>query len=261
MDNINKLREVNPLVVCITNDVVKNFTANGLLAVGASPLVGGEVAEAADLMKSASALLINIGTADQSKLQVMDEMMKEANKNNVPIVFDPVGFGASRFRVEITEQLLSRHDVSIIKGNAGEMHALSGAESNMRGVDSKETTPAEEIADKAYNRYRTPVLVTGAQDALMTGNGISIMDNGHALQGRVTGSGCLLGAIICAFLGTSDRFDDQSVIDAVSYYNLCAEKAASAQEHPTPGTFATKLIDELYLNGDNLLKARKVVTG
>ena len=34
---LEKLRSQNPLTICITNDVVKNFTANGLLALGASP--------------------------------------------------------------------------------------------------------------------------------------------------------------------------------------------------------------------------------
>lgn len=38
MSYLSKVRESNPLVHNITNIVVANFSANGLLALGASPL-------------------------------------------------------------------------------------------------------------------------------------------------------------------------------------------------------------------------------
>lgn len=38
-ETLDKVREVNPLVHNITNVVVTNFTANGLLALGASPVM------------------------------------------------------------------------------------------------------------------------------------------------------------------------------------------------------------------------------
>lgn len=258
MKRIEKLRAEKPLVVCITNDVVKNFTANGMLAAGASPIMSGEKSEAADLMKVASGLLINIGTADQKKYELMDEMMKEANKNNVPIVFDPVGYGASKFRVDITEDLLRRHKASLIKGNAGEMLALSGKESSLKGVDSTEETDVLEIAKAVYEKFEAPVLVTGARDALVTEKNEIIMANGHGLQGKITGSGCLLGALTAGFIGLSNQFDQEAVIDAVSYYNLCAKAAAGKIRIPAPGTFVTMLIDELYLNEDALLEEKMV---
>ncbi|WP_219929091.1 hydroxyethylthiazole kinase, partial [Salmonella enterica] len=37
MNYLAAVRKQQPLVVCYTNDVVKNFTANGLLSMGASP--------------------------------------------------------------------------------------------------------------------------------------------------------------------------------------------------------------------------------
>ncbi len=258
MNRIEKIREERPLVVCITNDVVKNFTANGMLAAGASPIMSAEKSEAADLMNIASGLLINIGTADQSKYELMDEMMMEANKNNVPVVFDPVGYGASKFRVEITDKLLERYKVSLIKGNAGEMLALSGKESSLKGVDSMEKTDTLEIAKAVYEKFKVPVLVTGERDALVTKEKEAVMANGHGLQGKITGSGCLLGALTAGFIGVEDRFDEEAVIDAVSYYNLCAEAAAGKIRIPGPGTFLTKLIDELYLNEGSLLEEKTV---
>ena len=97
MPSIKSIREAPPLIVCITNDVVKNFTANGMIALGASPIMSGEKDEAESLMKVADGLLINIGTADVHKKELMSEMIAHANKNNVPVVLDPVGYGASSF--------------------------------------------------------------------------------------------------------------------------------------------------------------------
>jgi len=258
MKRIEKLREENPLIVCITNDVVKNFTANGMLAAGASPIMSGEKSEAEDLMKAASALLVNIGTADKQKYELMDEMMREADNNDVPIVFDPVGYGASDFRVSITDTLLARHHISLIKGNAGEMHALAGEESSLKGVDSMEKTDTMQIARAVYGKFGVPSLVTGERDALVTEKNEIIMANGHSLQGRITGSGCLLGALTAGFIGIEGRFDEAAAVDAVSYYNLCAEAAAGKIRTSAPGSFMTMLIDELYLNEDSLLEEKVV---
>src|SRR5699024_506244 len=98
MKRIEKLREENPLIVCITNDVVKNFTANSMLAAGASPIMSGEISEVEDRRKGASALVVNIGRVEKQKCVLWVAMMREADDNDVPIVFDPVGYGASEFR-------------------------------------------------------------------------------------------------------------------------------------------------------------------
>ncbi|GAB3071221.1 hydroxyethylthiazole kinase [Salinicoccus sesuvii] len=258
MKRIEKLRTESPLVVCITNDVVKNFTANGMLAIGASPIMSGEISEAEDLMNVASALVVNIGTADHAKVALMHGIMSAANEKGKPIIFDPVGYGASSFRVNTTEDLLSRHEVSLIKGNGGEMLALSGAKSSLKGVDSTEQTDTAEIAKAVYNRFNVPALVTGKVDALATEDGVITMFNGHSLQGKITGSGCLLGALTAAFIGIEDDFSAEAVVDAVSYYNLCAECAAAQMNRPAPGNFISHLIDELYLSEDALLLDRNV---
>lgn len=258
MNRIRHLRENNPLVVCITNDVVKNFTANGMLAVGASPIMSGEKSEAADLMKVASGLLINIGTADEMKKDLMEKMICEANENSVPVVFDPVGYGASEFRSTLTDTFINTYSIDLIKGNAGEMLALSGAESELKGVDSSEKTDTLEIAEAVYNKFQVPVLVTGERDALVSSDKKIAMTNGHGLQGKITGSGCLIGAMAAAFIGVEHQFNTESVVDAVSFYNLCAEAAAESTRIPAPGTFTVNLIDQLYLNENDILSDKRV---
>lgn len=255
MSTLNELRKDPPLIVCITNDVVKDFTANGLLAMGASPIMSGEKSEAAALMKVADGLLINIGTADAHKKELMLAMLEEANKNDVPVVLDPVGYAASDFRRNLVDELIDKHEINFIKGNRSEMMALAGLGSTSRGVDSTETSNALEIAEAAFKNLNIPLLVTGEADAVVTRSDKYTLHNGHKRQGEITGSGCLLGAVILAFFSKSaDK--TAAVLDAVSYYNLCAETAA--RNSAGPGTFRTNFIDALHLNDEVILGRKEV---
>lgn len=256
MSILQELRGKTPLIVCITNDVVKDFTANGLLALGASPIMSGEKSEAAALMQAADGLLINIGTADEGKKALMFKMAEEANKNNVPLVLDPVGYPASDFRKGLVDELIEKYDVALVKGNKSEMMALAGLKSTSRGVDSTETSDALEIAEAAFEHLNIPALVTGEADALVTRTRRYTLHNGHGLQGKITGSGCLLGAVILAFTSRSAEFTP-GVLDAVSYYNLCAESASA--ESAGPATFRTNFIDALHLNEEALLADKDIM--
>lgn len=239
---IEELRKNIPLVVCITNDVVKPFTANSLLALGASPIMSGEKSEAPDILKHAGALLLNIGTCTEEKVPLYEEMARCANECNIPIVLDPVGYGASAFRRNLTDKLLSEYNIALVKGNAGEIHALSGKEAVSKGVDSIIEGNTLDIAKAAHSMLNAPVLVTGEIDAYVNEKQTVIMHNGHKYQEVITGSGCVLGAITAAFLAVEES--TESIVASVSLYNIAAEKAAGAAGGP--GTFAALLIDEIY---------------
>ena len=239
---IEQLRKDVPLVVCITNDVVKPFTANSLLALGASPIMSGEKSEAEDILKHAGGLLLNIGTCSKEKVLLYETMANYANQYNIPVVLDPVGYGASAFRRNLTDKLLSDYDIALVKGNAGEIHALSGREAASKGVDSIIEGNTLDIAEAAHGALNVPVLVTGETDAFVNGEERIVMHNGHHYQEKITGSGCVLGAIAAAFLAVKNN--KESVINAVSLYNIAAEKAAASAGGP--GTFAVQLIDEIY---------------
>lgn len=239
---IEQLRKDAPLVVCITNDVVKPFTANSLLALGASPIMSGEESEAADILKHAGGLLLNIGTCSKEKVLLYETMANYANQYNIPVVLDPVGYGASTFRRNLTDKLLEDYDIALIKGNAGEIHALSGREAFSKGVDSIFEGNALEIAKAAHELLKVPVLVTGETDAFVNGKRQITMHNGHYYQEKITGSGCVLGAVASAFLAVENSAE--SIVNAVSLHNIAAEKAAASAGGP--GTFSVQLIDELY---------------
>ena len=121
MSYIKLLREQNPLVICLTNDVVKNFTANGLLAVGASPAMSSCIEDLEDLLPYAKALLVNIGTVNPELAAFYKKAVALANKLNVPVVLDPVACSAGAFRKQIAMDLLEQHTIILLRGNAGEI--------------------------------------------------------------------------------------------------------------------------------------------
>ena len=146
MNYLNKIRIENPLTICYTNDVVKNFTANGLLSIGASPAMS-EAPEAEEFYKVAQALLINIGTLTAQNEQDIIAIAQTANEAGLPIVFDPVAVGASTYRKQFCK-LLKSTKVSVIKGNASEILALIDDTATMKGTDSDANLDAVAIAKR-----------------------------------------------------------------------------------------------------------------
>ena len=145
MNNLERLRSENPLVICYTNDVVKNFTANGLLSLGASPAMSEAPEEAEDFTRMASALLINIGTLTRENEEDIIKIGKIANQQGTPIVFDPVAVGASTYR-KIFVNVFFEVNVTVIKGNASEILTLIDFNTTMKGTDSDSELDSVNIA-------------------------------------------------------------------------------------------------------------------
>lgn len=88
---LQKIRQNRPLVHNITNIVAANFSANGLLALGASPIMAAAIEEMEDMPKLSSALVINIGTLIGKEIDAMVLAGKTANHLGIPVLLDPVG--------------------------------------------------------------------------------------------------------------------------------------------------------------------------
>jgi hydroxyethylthiazole kinase len=69
--NLAAVRENKPLIHNITNYVVMNYTANALLAMGASPVMAHAQNEVEDMVSFAGALVINIGTLEDDWIASM----------------------------------------------------------------------------------------------------------------------------------------------------------------------------------------------
>ncbi len=255
MNSLNLLRENNPLVICYTNDVVKNFTANGLLSIGASPAMSEAPEEAVDMLTYANALLINIGTLTKAREADILKIAKTANQIGTPIVFDPVAVGASQYRKDFCATFLKEIDVAVIKGNASEILALMDTDTKMKGTDSDQDLDAITIAKNAYNLFNTAIAITGEVDVVVQDNQIYKLSNGSPLLAKVTGAGCLLGAVIASFLNKDNKVTIEMLIEAISIYNIASEQAEQNSKNNGPGSFMVELLNALYhIKYDHYLK-------
>ncbi|GGB12476.1 hydroxyethylthiazole kinase [Macrococcus hajekii] len=247
---INQLREDNPLIICLTNDVVKNFTANGLLSLGASPAMATEVEELEDFIKHAGAVLINIGSLTKESMPSMEKAAEAANKHSVPIVLDPVACSATPFRKAFCLKLIQNYDISVVRGNASEVKGLIEA-AEMKGTDSDLSLDTVKIAQEAGRKLETAIIVTGKEDAIYVDGQTRKLSNGSAMLTKVTGGGCLLGAIVSAFIYNEVKPTVSVLVEAVSYYNIAAERAAEQKAGTLPGHFQIHLLDMLNVIGEN----------
>ena len=189
MTSLKSLKEKAPLVICITNDVVKNFTANGLVALGASPAMSEYPEDLEDLLKYAGGLLINIGTLTDETWKLYQEALKIAEKYNVPAVLDPVACGAGAYRKKVSEDLIKNYKLAAIRLNAGEIASLVGINVASKGVDSAGVDNIDEIALAANAKFNIPIVVTGKVDAIAVNGEVITIHNGSAMMPKVIGTG------------------------------------------------------------------------
>jgi hydroxyethylthiazole kinase len=248
---IQSVRENNPLIHHLTNQVVMNFTANGLLSFGASPVMAKAVEEAHHMASNANGVLINIGTLTAVELQAMIIAGKAANKKGIPVVLDPVGVGATPFRASAVKQILNGVHITAIKGNAGELAHLVDIPWETKGVESLGEGNASEIVHQVAKTYDTTAIITGKTDLICTGGKTVQNKTGHPILSKITGAGCLLGAIVTACLTTSEKTEDQ-VLTAMAFYGLAAEYAVNQRSVQGSGTFLPHFIDALSFDIDKL---------
>ncbi|EPS45350.1 hypothetical protein H072_638 [Dactylellina haptotyla CBS 200.50] len=251
---IRAIQEHKPLVHHITNSVVKNFSANVTLAIGASPIMSENSEEVGDLANISphSACLLNMGTSGTSDRELFKRAIRENNKSGKAIVFDPVGAGATSMRRETVKWILDEAGyIDVIKGNEGEIRTVAGQGVNMKGVDSADSGAGglEELVGVVRNvamQERNIIIMTGATDVLSDGNRTVIIRNGHPLQSLVTGMGCALGSVLSAALAVGKDDKLLSCLAALLAYNIAAERAAKKEGVKGPGGFMTAFLDELY---------------
>ncbi|MCA0969431.1 hydroxyethylthiazole kinase [Halobacillus litoralis] len=245
---IKKVRNKKPLIHHITNQVVMNFSANGLLAFGGSPIMAHAASEATDVTKLSDGLVMNIGTLTEDQLEPMILSGQAANDLGIPVVLDPVGVGATAFRSEAFKKITERVEATVIKGNAGEVAHLIGADLEMKGVDFVGDAYASDISRRVALHYNTIVLCTGEVDVVTDGKRELMNSRGHEILTSITGAGCLLGSVVSACMSVEgDRLDN--VLTAASYYGAAAERAADHHTVGGPGTFLPQFIDQLAAGG------------
>jgi hydroxyethylthiazole kinase len=236
------LRERRPLVHQITNYVVMNETANATLALGALPVMAHALQEVEEMAAAADALVLNIGTLSE---QWVEAMLLAGKATKGPIVLDPVGAGATRYRTETAKRLLAELDVAVVRGNSAEIATLAGQEAEIRGVESIELTGSgAELAREAARSLGTVVAVTGPTDHVSDGARVIAVSNGHELLATVSGTGCMSTAVTGAFLAVKPDAPLEAAAEALVAFGVAGEDAA--RDARGPGTFHAALYDALY---------------
>ena len=242
--NLAAVRAEKPLIHNITNFVVMAYTANALLAMGASPVMAHALNEVEDMVCLAGALVLNIGTLSEEWVESMLKAGRKASGRNTPIVLDPVGSGATPFRTQSARRIIAETRPRVIRGNASEILSLRNADSRTRGVDSLHSVEqAADVAQALAGQLQTVLAITGPVDLVTDGRRVARVFNGHALMGCVTGTGCTATAVIGAFLAV-DPDPLRAAATALAYFGLAGETAA--QKASAPGSFMIQMLDALY---------------
>jgi len=206
----------------------------------------------------ASALVLNIGTLADDWVEAMLLAGRAANRNNVPIVLDPVGAGATRYRTDTSQRLLGELRIAVVRGNAAEIATLAGRKAQIRGVEAVGEAGGPELAREAARALGAVVAVTGPVDHVSDGQTVCAVANGHELLGTVTGTGCMSTAITGCFLGV--RGDDPlaAATEALVAFGVAGEDAAKKAKGP--GSFHVALYDALHSLDPKKLDSRVKVS-
>ena len=243
-ENFRAVRVNSPLVHNITNYVAMNFSANALLAAGASPVMAHAADEVADMAMIAGALVINIGTLDAEWVASMLKAGKAKHKSGGVVILDPVGVGATAYRTETAWRIIEECHPDIIRGNASEIMALINADIKSKGVDSScSSDDAVESAKKLAVRTGSIVVISGETDYVTDGSRVETIANGSRMMPRVTAMGCTASSMVGAFAAVNPDLFEAS-LNAMALMGVAGEIAAL--NSAGPGSLLANFVDTLY---------------
>ena len=252
---INEIRkktvDKNPLIHCITNPISINQSANGILAVGARPMMAEHPLEVAEITRSADVLVLNLANITDARMQSIKISAQTAQNNNIPFIMDAVGVACSVLRRNFTYDFLKKYQPTAIKGNYSEIYALSDSTYNSAGVDADEALSIDKVSKtsvKLAQKYNTMVLASGKTDIVTDGKTVVYINNGVPKLAQITGTGCLLGMLCGCYLSVDQSIN--ALITACAVLGICGELSRTEKGN---GTFFVNLMDNL-----SVLKAEQI---
>jgi len=252
---LHRVREQNPLILQITNAVTITDCANMTICFGASPVMSDDSRDAAELAGVAHAIVLNLGTISDAQMEVMRSAAVAAEKRHIPIVLDPVGAGATSVRNRAVFSLLDEFPISVIKGNAGEILALSGDSGKVYGVDSI-SADATAASVKLAKEYECVVAATGKVDKITDGTRVVSVVNGVSSLGKISGTGCMLTPCCAAACSVTDDYVAGCTV-AMAVFGIAGEFAN--KESKGYGTFKSSLFDAVStVSSDDFRKYAKI---
>lgn len=266
-DTLRKIRQEKPLVDCMTNRVTINDCANILLAAGASPIMAEDQREIREIAAISKGLVLNLGLLSPEAIASMLTAGKHAKSLGIPVIFDPVGVGASCLRSELSQLILNEVQPDVIRGNLSEIKVLSGLAIKSRGVDASEEDAVTEenlqfrgeMVQALADEHNCVVCATGAIDVIANRQEIFYVKNGDPMLCDVTGTGCMCSALTGAACAVGGALT--GAVAAVVLLGLAGEYAAEfcRREAAGIGTFRVKFMDAVYTIGEKEISERGAI--
>jgi hydroxyethylthiazole kinase len=259
-DLLLKIKNKKPLVHHITNYVTVNDCANITLAIGASPVMADDIGEVEEMVSFASSLVINIGTLNVRSIESMIAAGRGARAKGIPIIFDPVGVGATQLRTATAKRIIEAVHPSVIRGNMSEIKSLAGLNADIKGVDSiAGEEDGEKVARQLSQELDCVIAITGKQDIIAQGDRVCRIDNGQAILSQVTGTGCMATSLVACFCGVApDLF--VGAAGGIMAMGLAGELSKqSLQTGDGIGTFRVRLFDAVgSMTAADILKGGRI---
>ena len=248
------VKKKSPLVHQITNYVTVNDCANVTLAIGGSPVMADDLAEAAEMAALAQALVLNIGTLNARTIASILAAGKTARNRGIPVILDPVGIGATKLRTDTVKTIIEEVRPTVIRGNMSEIKCLAGFDVEIKGVDSiADERQGALVARTLAKRLKCIIAITGKQDFVSDGTRTTLIDNGHEFLSKVTGTGCMTSALVGAYCGAMQDWYVGTVAGILTM-GLAGEIAEhSLVPGDGIGMFKVRLFDAIYnLSPENI---------
>lgn len=280
------IRKHNPQIHIITNNITAESSVNAVLALGAAAIGADSPLEVDEITSSSDALVLNTGTPSIDRYEAFRLAGISANTKNIPVVLDPVGVGASTFRKENILRLLNDINVTCIRGNATEIMNLcdlivdKSCDERLDQTDGRLEQPDNIMSFKLQS---DKVISRGVEDAglgfskdavislskkldaiiVISGETVTVVSarddfykeypGGSIFQKQFTGAGCMMSALLGAYLATGRKeniTDIDSVESCIRDYESCARKAERrvyGSRNIGTMNYRNTLIDELSL--------------
>ncbi len=243
-----RLKEAAPLIHCITNPISINDCANALLAVGARPVMAEHPREAEEITATAAALAVNLGNITDARMESMLLSGRKARELGLPRILDAVGVSCSGLRRDYAREWIRQCAPSVIKGNQAEIKTLCGISVSSTGIDAGEADQLnpDSLSSQAAAAQRLAaetgavILASGKTDLITDGETVFLVENGCPQMARLTGTGCMLGALAAAFLTVLPPAE--AAWTAAVFFGVCGQRAQTDQGM---GSFHVGLLDAL----------------
>ncbi|CEG58797.1 hydroxyethylthiazole kinase [Legionella fallonii] len=240
---LTKIKLTRPFILNITDYYALELITSGVRCLGAFPIMSHAEQEIEELLKLSKSVVINLGKLDEQLIPLSHRICRTANELKIPIILDPVGTGASRYRTDAAMSIVENHKIAIVRGYPNEIAGLLTGQLDTPNHFPIDTDTVIKNAKSLSTKYKVAVVVSGRRHIVIDAHQIDQFNFDSALLQKVAGIGSLLSSIIGVFHAIEkDRF--LAAHSAVNFYANCVGPTSS--KSTGPASLITGLIDKMY---------------